>query len=340
MHFFGQFNQSDTCWSYGICINRLHLRTRHSCVHVSPRFSDLAVQDIDCRHSVAFCFYNLSSILNGLVYFDQFDQLSTKQLGLVIGGIIILLIGVGAVSIQEGSEDGELTGGVIEGDWVVAEAAAISPPLSPIHPRRSASYTMSPRRSPADLPSEEEAILLSPGPRRGASRRTVSSPSSLPSEAARSALEIVAEESRDRHAQDLLVQSEYRADAPIITRTRTLSGSTHPPLRTPPVSPPRRRTIRRGTLLSPGTGSEGEGSTPGSPGPPLPGFTIGLSPISPGFSLIPRQRELSTGVQDDGDTRRTAVSEVTNGNDAARPRKRHWSTLKNMAKGLVGRKIR
>jgi hypothetical protein len=311
---------------------------------VCPRKSvigDVAVQDIDRRYSVAFCFYNLSSILNGLIYFNQFDQLSKKQLGLVIGGIVILLVGVGAVSTQEDTEDGELTGGIVEGDWVVAGAVAISPPLSPIHPERSASYTMPPQKSVVDVTGEEEGILLYTGPRKGASRRTVSSPSSLPSEAARTALEIVAEESRDRHTQERLVQSEYQAEAPIITRTRAFSGSIQPPIRTPPVSPPRRRTIRRGTLLSPSTSCEGtDGDVPGSLGPPLPGFTIGLSPISPGFSLIPRQREPSISISghDDGGSMRMSASEVLNGNDAAGPRRRGWFAFKNMAKGLIGRK--
>jgi len=35
----------------------------------------------------AFCFYNLSSIVNGLVYFDQFTLISPPHLGLVVVGI-------------------------------------------------------------------------------------------------------------------------------------------------------------------------------------------------------------------------------------------------------------
>ncbi|KIM85197.1 hypothetical protein PILCRDRAFT_66375, partial [Piloderma croceum F 1598] len=50
----------------------------------------------------AFCFYNLSSIVNGLVYFDQFALISPLHLGLVAVGIIILLVGVWVVSIQAG----------------------------------------------------------------------------------------------------------------------------------------------------------------------------------------------------------------------------------------------
>ncbi|GJJ09685.1 hypothetical protein Clacol_003909 [Clathrus columnatus] len=60
---------------------------------------------------LAFCFYNLSSILNGLVYYDQFGSLSTLHLGLVILGLCILLAGVWAVSVTSGN------GGVEPGTW-------------------------------------------------------------------------------------------------------------------------------------------------------------------------------------------------------------------------------
>jgi len=49
---------------------------------------------------LAFCFYNLSSIVNGLVYFDQVSLLPASHLLLVTVGIVILLGGVWAVSLQ------------------------------------------------------------------------------------------------------------------------------------------------------------------------------------------------------------------------------------------------
>ena len=55
---------------------------------------------IDYGLTVAFCFYNLSSIINGLVYYDQFALLSTRNLLLVVLGTIILIAGVWAVSLQ------------------------------------------------------------------------------------------------------------------------------------------------------------------------------------------------------------------------------------------------
>ena len=51
---------------------------------------------------MAFCFYNLSSIFNGLVYFDQFSLLPTSHLLLVVLGMAILLAGVWIVSFPPG----------------------------------------------------------------------------------------------------------------------------------------------------------------------------------------------------------------------------------------------
>ncbi|PVF93497.1 hypothetical protein CPB86DRAFT_742502, partial [Serendipita vermifera] len=61
---------------------------------------------------LAFCFYNLSSIFNGLVYYDQFALLSALKLGLVMLGMTILLAGVWAVSMQPGGN-----GRVEVGTW-------------------------------------------------------------------------------------------------------------------------------------------------------------------------------------------------------------------------------
>lgn len=48
---------------------------------------------------LAFCFYNLSSIISSLVYYDQLKLLSSLQTGLIILGTAVLLIGVWIVSI-------------------------------------------------------------------------------------------------------------------------------------------------------------------------------------------------------------------------------------------------
>ncbi|KAJ2927124.1 hypothetical protein H1R20_g9967, partial [Candolleomyces eurysporus] len=59
----------------------------------------------------AFCFYNLSSIVNGLVYYNQISLIKPLHLGLVVVGIVVLLGGVWVVSIQAGG------GGVDVGTW-------------------------------------------------------------------------------------------------------------------------------------------------------------------------------------------------------------------------------
>ncbi|KAF9654362.1 hypothetical protein BDM02DRAFT_3152718 [Thelephora ganbajun] len=60
---------------------------------------------------LAFCFYNLSSIVNGLVYFDQFSLIPWNHLALVGLGIVVLLGGVWVVSFNSGG------GGVNVGTW-------------------------------------------------------------------------------------------------------------------------------------------------------------------------------------------------------------------------------
>lgn len=47
---------------------------------------------------LAFCFYNVSSILNGLVFFDQYSHTSTTDLMTISAGTVTLLVGVWIVS--------------------------------------------------------------------------------------------------------------------------------------------------------------------------------------------------------------------------------------------------
>ncbi|GAA6025776.1 hypothetical protein JCM11491_001990 [Sporobolomyces phaffii] len=57
---------------------------------------------------LAFCFYNTTSIVSGLVYYDQADDLSTVSAVLVAVGIAVLLAGVWVVSIKstgDGDDD-------------------------------------------------------------------------------------------------------------------------------------------------------------------------------------------------------------------------------------------
>lgn len=56
---------------------------------------------------LAFCFYNTSSIMLGLVYFNQLGSLSALHLVLVVVGIAVLLAGVWTVSMHGSSSKGD-----------------------------------------------------------------------------------------------------------------------------------------------------------------------------------------------------------------------------------------
>jgi hypothetical protein len=64
--------------------------------------------------AVAFCWYNISSIVNSLVYFDQFSLLTTRSILLVCLGMVVLLGGVWVVSAPGSGDGGE---GVDVGSW-------------------------------------------------------------------------------------------------------------------------------------------------------------------------------------------------------------------------------
>lgn len=62
---------------------------------------------------LAFCFYNLVSIFDGLVFYNQFGRLRSHQVALVSIGVAVLLAGVWAVSAVQSTGDG----GVEVGTW-------------------------------------------------------------------------------------------------------------------------------------------------------------------------------------------------------------------------------
>ncbi|WVR06859.1 hypothetical protein IAU60_003895 [Kwoniella sp. DSM 27419] len=64
---------------------------------------------------LAFCFFNLSSIFDGLVFYDQFGLLKTYQIVLVSLGVAVLLLGVWVVSAVQPDA------GVDVGTWVEDE---------------------------------------------------------------------------------------------------------------------------------------------------------------------------------------------------------------------------
>ncbi|KAI9460586.1 hypothetical protein BJY52DRAFT_1185947 [Lactarius psammicola] len=174
---------------------------------------------------LAFCFYNISSIVSGLVYFDQVSLLPTSHLLLVTGGIFILLGGVWAVSLQAvnvGTWSGEdddvdvplLEGGATEEECLPTIAESDATPTSPETPERDRVRSLTDVSESAMSPPQSPTI-----PRR-----------------------------RSHHAG----QSALGVASPVSS---------------PPVPVP------------------------------TPGFSIGLSPVSPGFALVPRERRRCTSGQ-------------------------------------------
>ena len=178
----------------------------------------------DIGYIAAFCFYNLSSIVNGLVYFDQFSLIPPLHLGLVGLGIVVLLGGVWVVSVQ--SEGKELDvepwseSGGEDGDAAYESLGEASG-----------------RQRPRTVQMERETIseptmYVGPG---------------------------IIEASRPSAGEG----SMGNISRAMHRRRTTGDTSQHGPGAPPPVVP----------VLTMGTG-----------------FQIGLSPVSPGFAIVPRER--------------------------------------------------
>ncbi|KDQ05916.1 hypothetical protein BOTBODRAFT_71154 [Botryobasidium botryosum FD-172 SS1] len=212
---------------------------------------------------LAFCCYNVSSIFNGLIYYDQLNVLSTKQLVLVIVGIVILLGGVWALSIQS-MEVAEDTYAFDEA-WPEEPAQGLGleehfarPSVEiPDHPNPWADV-----EHQGSQPTREDQFPSDLGiGRKSAPRRRVTSlPPNLPP---------IPSESPEPASPALLYHSG----------TMSSPGRPEDPSFSPPTSP--RRRNRTMSILSP---------DPNVPGGVGVGFSIGLSPVSPGFALAPRRR--------------------------------------------------
>lgn len=78
---------------------------------------------------LAFCFYNVSSILNGLVFFNQYTHTSKADLVTISAGTITLLIGVWIISLNENVEQQQPVQSTNSSPNINAQH---SPPISPI----------------------------------------------------------------------------------------------------------------------------------------------------------------------------------------------------------------
>ena len=211
------------------------------------------------RGLVAFCFYNLSSIVNGLVYFDQFSLIPWNHLALVGLGIVILLGGVWIVSFNSGG------GGVNVGTWrdedgdeTEGNDSETCEEVSPATHDRSARDTILLERSAISESDLSHYLARDPLPRTMSSGPT-------------------------SHTQDYTSLSQDIDERPNL-RIRT--------------GVQRRRQTNE--LRSPVQAHHSVLS------PQLPAFSIGISPASPGFVVVPRERRRRvSGLSIESQTRRS-----------------------------------
>lgn len=196
-----------------------------------------------------------------MVYFDQFGYLSTLHLLLVILGIVVLLTGVWIVSFPPGGQPG----GIDIGTWGEESECDRESRLAD---ETASHYEDEPLSMDSSRIPPDETIGMGRVSSRDSNHQTqdVTTPRS-PSRRAH----------LRRQTEPLLLSPTQQADD----------------LPESPISPTHRRSLApQGTLgyhhhLT--TSRQSFPPHPLSPGAPS-GFSIGLSPVSPGFALVPRER--------------------------------------------------
>ncbi|KAH9486938.1 hypothetical protein JR316_0001004 [Psilocybe cubensis] len=255
----------------------------------------------------AFCFYNLSSIVNGLVYFDQFSLIRPLYLGLVALGIVILLGGVWVVSIQSGG------GGVDVGPWVEEtikltgedEALYSEPTYTDADNEASEVHALS------DQPTE-----TTPPPKPGVGpvpmERETRSESYLPNIQQPSLVGL----GIDMGSPESTLPGKTQSSISTPDKRTIVDTQLYPSPRTPSRPAKRKPTADINTSSSSIHHPHAHGHSRtqsyqhahhGLPSPPLgsvsalgPGFQIGLSPLSPGFTITPLERRRRTSAMGGG----------------------------------------
>ncbi|KIM19427.1 hypothetical protein M408DRAFT_334405 [Serendipita vermifera MAFF 305830] len=214
---------------------------------------------------LAFCFYNLSSILNGLVYYNQFELMSPLKLGMVALGIVILLGGVWAVSVQSGDEDGTR---VEVGTWT--EGAEVI--TSEVIGTESAAIT-------GNVGTDAPAVTItgSPDSRRSTRRGTGLLLSTDDLEQNRSHSNIVSSPIGSPPTGGLAAFPSLRSPTGRYNANEQLGHGRDPSSTL--------RSRRKWTTIF-----EGQSGTAGV----AAGLSIGLGATSPGFALVPRRRVSSS----------------------------------------------
>jgi hypothetical protein len=231
-------------------------------------------------HSVAaaFCFYNLSSIVNGLVYFDQLQLIKVAHLLLVTLGIVVLLGGVWVVSVQAGG------GGVDLGTWDTEDFAddGVDVPVvqgeSEETDRSVAVLDETDSEATINSIANLEQALSSPRLRATRSEPlqvlSASSSRTLGREAPRVEIPQSSHQRHTTYSVNALV-SPPAFRSRFFQRTSTTEGGS---LQFSPLH--QRRSSHPSTFAPPFNTVSALGA----------GLQIGISAVSPGFSIVPRER--------------------------------------------------
>lgn len=240
---------------------------------------------------LAFCFYNLSSIVNGLFYFDQFSLIPPLYLGLVVFGIFVLLAGVWVVTVQSGGRNANAQ------TWKVDALDGDEVPVAFNNVRDIEGDSRS--DSESDDMETRDAI-------NGLGRNLIYS-APLEVETLAGSIHVPPSTSTDSMNRKFIESSHQpsRDFARLLSPSRRISrlrrstvhtsnepsSSQHPPYHIPSLN----HTHTSYAQISPPLMLFSTASTLGA------GFQIGLSPVSPGFAIVPRERgrrssELGLGV--------------------------------------------
>ena len=240
--------------------------------------------------------------MNGLVYFDQFSLIPPVHLGLVILGIFVLLGGVWVVSIQSGG------GGIDVGTWNEGDDFSCQEGIQ--------------LPDSEDLGDTQEAAAMSMAKQPTSNHRPVGPQtiergtvceSSIPNMA-------MSSQSSDLELNDSVQDSSLTSfPTTEIHRPRVPQLSSSNP-EVPSHRSSGRRVLPRQSSTSMHSGNSRTASQPHSQTTHLPplgpvstlgtGFQIGLSPSSPGFTILPLDRRRRTSGM--GTPGRPSLTDVAN----------------------------
>lgn len=227
----------------------------------------------------AFCFYNFSSIINGLVYFDQLGQLPGWHVILVIVGMFVLLAGVWAVSVQANVDESDTATESDVEDHAVSNSGSTTPDTNPPpHYPSYASTAVGPQG-----PSLS-GLIAPPMDRRVWSEGDVFPQNSL-------SLHTLCASSSQLSPPFTAYQTDISPPPPDTSR----SSRQHPTIIDPSAS--------TRTMVS--SLHQQQSSSVLSP----TGLTIGLSPVSPGFGPLPLPRRTSRRISGVGHGFASVVNE-------------------------------